>query len=122
MNDNNIECMSMLPDNTRAWEITADGKLWPYCKIVVDLYPPKIEERRQTLKDKTIMDQIKNNPDWNNLFENSFEDIINHPIYKDYISPDGWKTNTPPVPCMKYCGKIKKGDIIPPNHKDKFIE
>lgn len=106
-------------DNYRDWEITADGKLWPCCKFVIDIYPWDPSEDKITLQDKKIMQEITNNPNWNNLFENSFEDIANHPLYKDYISLKGWDSDNPPLPCAIYCGKVTSNKHK--NHQDKFI-
>lgn len=109
----NIECMSIHdtekgPAGARSWEITSDGKVWPCCKFVTDLYPDsaqilKNNPNNATIRDSKIMDLIKSNPDWNNAFKNSMEDILNHPIYQEYISLVGWNTDNPPLPCQKYC-------------------
>jgi hypothetical protein len=110
----NIQCMSIHhtengPAGARSWEITSDGKVWPCCKFVTDLYPPEhahLKENNpgnETINDKKIMDLIKSDPDWNNAFKRPMEDILNHPIYQEYISLKGWETDTPPIPCQKYC-------------------
>ena len=103
----NIKCMSMDfqdDDGTtsrREWEITADGKVWPCCKFVVDLYPGN--EIHATNQDKKIMNLINDDPDWNNLFKRPLSEILNHHMYTDYISPTGWTSDSPPLPCQEYC-------------------
>lgn len=103
----NIRCMTL--DNysrgkARDWEITADGKLWPCCKFVTDLYPEsQIRNGNPTTQDLTFMHRVIMDPDWNNVFKNSINDILNDPLYKDYIAPAGWESDNPPVPCLKYC-------------------
>ena len=105
----NIQCMSIKleTNDTREWEITADGKVWPCCKFVADLYPEAkmIEDdlSNATIQKKKIMDEIKNNPDWNNAFKKPMKDILSHPLYVDYISRMGWDSNNPPIPCQMYC-------------------
>ena len=108
----NIQCMSMQSDaddgsKTRAWEITSDGRVWPCCKLVSDLYPESTrlidDPRNATLQDNKIMDEIKNNPDWNNAFKKTMKDIISHPLYVNYISSLGWENDNPPIPCQIYC-------------------
>ena len=98
--------MSIMSDSdTREWEITADGKVWPCCKVLTDLYPQNAytNSENHTVKDKKFMHYVINDPDWNNAFKKSMSEILNHPLYSEYITQSGWESDTPPHVCLSYC-------------------
>jgi hypothetical protein len=125
----NIKCMSWQGDETdvnavperRDWEINTDGKVWPCCKFISQIYSYNGLEK---LGDDRLKTLIETDPDWNNLYERDISDIVNHWAYSEYIHPRGWNSETPPEPCARLCGnkQRKSTDLNPAENFNRLTK
>ena len=83
----------------REWEVDHKGKIWPCCvwirgwDSVMTLHP-----------DDKLAKLLKDDPDFNDLSKHTWEEIMDHPIYKSYINTEGWESDNPSPICVRECG------------------
>ena len=97
--------MSWDKTGRRSWEINTDGKVWPCCKFINKIYS---NNGIKKLNDEKLEKLIQEDPNWNNIFVNSIDDIMSHWAYSEYIHPIGWNSDSPPDLCARLCGRKKK--------------
>ena len=118
----NIRCDALAVENTRAWTVTPEGRVWPCCHFSnawdkrhmmrsdeVGEHPTEedfnhVNDESATLLNDERMTTIMNaNPNWNMLSHHAFEEIIAHEVCQSYIFYPGWQSDSPPPLCSKNC-------------------
>jgi len=112
-----IKCAALRKNNqgqeTRDWEITTDGRVFPCCYFV-NCYTMHSQSDHQAgdvelwRNDKVLMEKFEKDPDWNKVPENNFDDIINDDFWWDYVYTKGWNSAEPPIICKKECWHFHK--------------
>lgn len=83
--------------NWSSFDISTTMNVYPCCVL-----HGKIEKKKEFIFDDEYLDSLPIG--WNNLSNNSIEDIIK--IYTKYIAPEKWKNDNTIPDCCKGC-KIK---------------
>ena len=84
----------------REMEVDHDGKLWPCC-VWIQGWKTK---SAGTNPDEKLAKLLKDDPNFNDLTKNTWDEILEHPIYKSYINYEGWESDNPSPICIKECG------------------
>ena len=107
MNKNNIDCIVIRQaengEPLREWEVTDDGKVWPCCYYSGLFSQDVVTQDKHLEKDPKLKYLLYKHKDFNDLKKNKFKDIINHPIFAEYINESGWDSNVPPGICVWEC-------------------
>lgn len=105
---NRISC-PVHSENSREWEVTPEGRVWACCNFsnAWDKRARPGDSEHQLLKqDPVLWPLMQSDNTWNSLEHHTLDEIVNHPIHQQYISPEGFKTNPSPV-CVKNCSIIQ---------------
>lgn len=102
-------------DPVEYFEIGIDGRVWPCCHYVstwfkasaADEYEEQLPYKKLFDSDKVLSELMKSNPEWNNTLYTNLDDIINNPIFSDYIGETGWNSENPPALCVHFCDRNK---------------
>lgn len=89
----------MFHEGVRDWEVTVDGKLWPCC-----YYANSYQDG--TLDDERVVQEFEKDPDWNDLTKNSLDQVVENPVFSEYIFVDGWNSDNPPPLCVLECSAV----------------
>ena len=103
-----IKC-NVHTEYSREWEITPEGRVWACCVFsnAWDKRHDSLNTETPVLKtDAVVWAKMQLDPNWNSLEFHTLDEIVNHPIYQEYISPDGFKSTNPSPVCKKNCSVI----------------
>lgn len=108
----NIICMAMRKDalgpgkDIREWEVDNQGRVWPCCYYANSVLGSEEELRNNRSKDLRFTKMLEEEPDFNDLKKYTLEEIIEHPIYDEFIAPRGWNSDDPPGLCVIECTAV----------------
>jgi len=114
MNTTNSNCITcnahQVKDDTREWEITPDGRVWPCC-FFANAWDKRRNnndnETKRLMEDKVIWNLLQTDPEWNSLNTHELDDIVNHKVFWTHIWYTGWESDNPPPICLKECSNNK---------------
>ena len=107
-----IICMAMRKDelgpnkDTREWEVDNQGRVWPCCYYANSVLGTPDMKEFSKKEDPRFWEMWAAEPDFNDLKKYSLEEIIEHPIYDEFIAPRGWESNNPPELCVLECSAV----------------
>jgi len=96
-------------EESREWEVTPEGRVWACCNFsnAWDKRHDTSNPETSVLKTDTVVWSImQQDPSWNSLEHHTLDEIVNHPIYQEYISPSGFQSANPSPICTKNCSVI----------------
>lgn len=95
-----VNCFNYHSNNNNwfEFELTVDYKLWPCC-----VYTSKSPDG---ITGDEYIDSLPK--DWNDASKHSLEEIMQHPVFKEYLTDEYWQDEKKcPKVCARRCGKPK---------------
>jgi hypothetical protein len=93
--------------NSREFEITSDGKVWPCC-YYANAWDARSDPESTSTQlynaDPVMVALDKEDPTWNLLSEHGLDEIVDHEIYWTHLWYPGWESDNPPPLCVEECG------------------
>tara|TARA_B100001248_G_scaffold235477_1_gene198216 strand:- start:5757 stop:6086 length:330 start_codon:yes stop_codon:yes gene_type:complete len=93
MNTCRVDCSAL---ENQEVDVDFNLKVWPCC----------IMQNQYAEYGKVGDDYIDNLPkDWNQLGTKTWKQILEHPVFKEYLTQKIWNSNKCSPVCAKFCGK-----------------